>query len=171
MRPPRAAFILACLLAAAPARAQDVSIATLTCAEGAALPGAILPATLAGAVALRTGRHEVNLAHGPAIGDALRQACRDPAQAQARLIDLAAAVPLPQDGATIDFATLTCATLAPRWRQEARAIVPAIVAFLAGAEGRIDRAAFDRVGEGLPRACRDASNLDRRVLDVAAALP
>ncbi|BDG71571.1 hypothetical protein Rmf_15000 [Roseomonas fluvialis] len=171
----RAALLVAGMLAAAPARAQDAAIATLTCSEamadGAALPGAILPATLAGLVALRAGRTEVNLALGPAIRDALREGCRDPANAQARLADLAAAVPVPQDGPTIDLATLTCATLAPRWRQEARAIVPAVVAFMAGAEGRVGRAAFDRVGEGLPRQCRDPANLDRRVLEVAASLP
>ncbi len=80
-------------------------------------------------------------------------------------------MPAPEGGASIDFASLTCATLAPRWRQEARAIVPAIVVFLAGPDGRIGRAAFDRVGEGLPRHCRDPANADRRVLDVAAGLP
>ncbi|CAH0179570.1 hypothetical protein [Roseomonas sp. CECT 9278] len=172
---PRTAFLLAALAAAAPALAQEANIATLTCAEamaeGAALPGMHLPAALAGAIALRAGRTEVNLGLGPALREPLREACPQPANAQRTLIDLAAAVPAPADGPTIDLATLTCAALAPRWRQEARAIVPAIVVFLAGPGGRISRAAFDRVGEGLPRQCRDPANADRRVLELAAALP
>jgi hypothetical protein len=171
----RCAVLLTGLLCATPALAQEANIMTLTCAEamaeGAALPGMHLGAALAGAVALRAGRTEVNLALGPALREPLRDACPQPANAGARLVDLAAAVPAPEGGATIDLATLTCAALAPRWRQEARAIVPAIVVFLAGPQGRIGRAAFDRVGEGLPRQCRDPANADRRVIEVAAALP
>jgi hypothetical protein len=170
----RAALVLAAFCAALPAAAQEATIGTLTCAEAmapdAALPARHLPATLAGAIALGAGRTEVDLDLGPAIRDALREACPQPANAGRRLVDIAAAVPAT-GGATVDLATLTCATLAPRWRREAPALVPAIVAILAGGEGRIHRAAYDRIGEGLPRQCRDPANLDRRVLEVAAALP
>lgn len=169
------ALIVSGCLAAGPALAQEANIMTLTCAEamaeGAAVPGAHLGAALAGAVALRAGRPEVNLALGLALRDPLRDACLQHVNATARLVDLAAAVPTPEGGPSVDLAGLTCSALAPRWRQEARAIVPAIVVFLAGPDGRIGRAAFDRVGEGLPRQCRDPANADRRVLEVAAALP
>lgn len=53
-------------------------------AEGAALAGMHLPAALAGALALRAGRTEAR--------DPLREACPQPAHADRRVLEVAAAL-------------------------------------------------------------------------------
>lgn len=170
--------IVALLLLGLPATAaaQEIALATATCAdvmaEGAPLTARYLPAALIGHLAARAGSSQVRLDLATPIRAALRAACEAPDGATRRLADIAAAV-TPQEGepVIVDFATLTCADLAPRWRREAQVIVPALVALASGPEGRIARGAFDRVGEGLPRICRDPAEAGRRVTEAAAAIP
>jgi hypothetical protein len=174
----RLAFLSLLALPALPAPvvAQDISLASVTCAEamaeGAPIPWRHLAAALVGHLAARAGASQVRIDVVPPIRTALRAACEAPDGAARRLVDIAAAVAPPEgEAAMIDFATLTCAELAPRWRRDAQVIVPALVALVAGPEGRIARTALDRVGEGLPRICRDPAEAGRRVTEAAAAIP
>lgn len=172
----RAPLLLLALVAPLPALAQEGALPTMTCAEAMAedapLPARHLPAALLGHLALRAGTGTIRLDLARPVGAALREACQASDGAGRRIVDIAAAVPPPEgEAVTIDLATLTCAELAPRWRREAQVIVPALVAQMAGPEGRIARPALDRVGEGLPRICRDAANAGRAVRDAAAAIP
>lgn len=164
-------WIMAMLLVTGAATAQTIDMRVASCAtarsEGAP-PVASLALVLAGRSAAANGPLRYAPAHVEAIGAAITTRCEDAAAAALRLADIAAAVPMPPPSdADRNIATMTCMGLGQIWRSEARRLVP----FLAGSRMDVlDRAAFDRIGEGLPRACRENGSGERPVLDVLGGL-
>jgi hypothetical protein len=85
-------------------------------------------------------------------------------QPNRRILDLVAPVTAP-DPAPLDFATLTCAQLAPLWRSKARLVVPFLAAYLAGDD--VTRREMDGVANRVQQGCRAEGNADRLVFDLA----
>ena len=164
-------WITAMLLVTAAATAQTLDMRVASCAnarsEGAP-PVASLALVLAGRTAAANGPLRYAPAHVEAITAALNARCDDAASAAQRLADIAAAVPMPPPSeGDRHIATMTCMGLGQIWRSEARRLVP----FLAGSHlDLVDRAAFDRIGEGLPRACRENGARERPVMEVLRGL-
>ncbi|MBR0653151.1 hypothetical protein GXW78_26075 [Roseomonas terrae] len=172
-----------CLLLATtmPVAAQDarptpdtpVTLGTVTCAQARAsrLTPRHLAAAELGAQAARAGRSRYSTAAVDAAEAALRRDCTGDAAAERRVTDIIRALPATAAAATdIDLATMTCQNLAPVWRDGARNLVPFMVGWRDGVAGTITRAALDKVGEGVPRLCRDQTNQDRRISEVLAEL-
>jgi hypothetical protein len=160
-----ALILLAGLPAAAAAQPSPSSIASVTCAaltaEGAANPASLL-AAMHGMVAARARKPILSEATLAAMRDAIPAGCAG--QPDRRIFDLVAPIAAP-DPAPLDFATLTCAQLAPLWRTRARAIVPFLAAYLEGDD--VSRREMDAVANRVQQACRDERNADGIVLDLA----
>lgn len=160
-----------------PASPDDAPLvlATATCAEAAAasrLSQRHLAAALLGARAARAGRSTFSVAAVDAAEQAIRSGCAMDGAGERRLIAIVASLPAaPAAEGDLDLATLTCLSLAPSWRQAARSLVPFMAGWRdAAADVPLTRAALDRVGEGLPRICRDEENKDRPIVEVLGDL-
>ena len=106
------------------------------------------------------------------ITETLRRGC-DGAEAKDRkLVDILAGVATPAPSDTDhDFATLTCLRLALVWKEQARVVVPFLVALRdAAANTPLTRPGLDKVGEGLPKTCRAAGNEEKLVTDLVKTL-
>lgn len=161
-----------------PAAAQEdvaLPLATVTCDQVAAsrrLSTRHLVAAELGARAARAGRARFSTAAVDAADEAVSSGCALGGAGTRRLAAIVATLPpVPEAAGDLDLATLTCLSLAPTWRQVARSLVPFMVGWRDAAEDIVlTRAALDRVGEGLPRICRDEANKDRRVADILGQL-
>lgn len=174
--------LLLALIAAAPAVAQPpppedtpLALATVTCEKVAAAPRLStrhLASAELGAVAARAGRSRFSIAAIDAADEAIRTGCAAEGAASRAISAIVAAVPpTPDAEQDLDLATLTCLGLAPTWRQVARNLVPFMVGWRdAASEAPLTRGALDKVGEGLPRICREEANQDRGVADVLTEL-
>jgi hypothetical protein len=107
-----------------------------------------------------------------AVGEALKRGCDGPDGAGRKLGDIAAGVAVPAKGdKDRDFAAMTCAQLGPVWKEEARQLVPFLVGMRdAPANAPLTKAALDKVGEGLPRLCKEAGNAGKLVTELVAGL-
>lgn len=177
---PGLGFFLVCGLAAAPARAADAAgldLTTATCAamqrEGAVLNPRNLAPAYAGRAAAKSGHARLSADLVKTIADTLRRGCEGAEAKDRKLVDLLAGVAFPAKSDTDhDFATLTCAQLAPLWKEQARVIVPFLVALRdAAANTPLARAGLDQVGENLPKTCRAAGNAAKLVTDLVKTLP
>jgi hypothetical protein len=161
----RLALILLAMPAAASAQPAPPGLGAVTCAaltaEGAPNPATLL-AAMHGLLAARAGTPVLSEATLAAMRDAIPAGCAG--QPDRRVLDVVAPV-AAADPAPLDFATLTCAQLAPLWRGKARAIVPFLAAWLGGEA--VGRREMDGLAERVQRGCRAEGNADRLVLDLA----
>ena len=156
---------------------DGVGLLSVTCADarkpGAAVTPHMITAALAGRFVVAAGHSRLSNDYVKAIGEALLRACpanEAPANEtkDRKLIDVAAGIAMPaKSDKDRDFATLTCTQLGPLWKEEARTIVPFLFALREGtATTPMTKPALDKIGAGLPKACREAANGQRRVVDV-----
>jgi len=173
-----AAFAAAFLLSAAPAFAADepVDLATVTCATARAEGGAVSPRLLSAAIAGRLTAQAKQTRFSPgyvtAVGEALKRGCEGADATGRKLADIASGVAMPATGdKDRDMATLTCAQLGPIWKDEARQIVPFLVALRdTGTDAKLTRAALDKLGNGLPKICKEAGNGGKLVMELVKGL-
>lgn len=168
----RGILAAALLLVVTDARAQsEWPIATGTCGGVAAAMGESVNWRMLGQLyaghAAGQGAWRFDAAHADVIGRHLHETCGAADAAARPLSAIAAERPLPY-GAGTDLAALTCAELALGWRQNARSWVP----FLTGAtETNLARRSMDRIGEGIPRICRQPGQEGKTLRAVLAELP
>lgn len=168
----------AALLGAMPAQAADepIDLATVTCAaarkEGEAVTPRMLTAAIAGRMAALGKRTVFSPDYEKAVGEALKRGCDGPDGAGRKLVDIGSGVAVPAKGdKDRDFATMTCAQLGPLWREEARQLVPFLVALRdTPTNAPLTKASLDKVGEGLPRLCKEAANSAKLVTELVAGL-
>ncbi len=155
---------------------ESVTLATSTCAaiqqEGKGPNPRMLAAAYAGRIAAKTKTAVLSPDLVQAITETWRRGCEGTDAAGRKLADVIAGIAIPpKTDKDRDFATLTCAQLAPIWREEARIIVPFLVALRdSAADAPITKASLDKVGEGLPKLCRDTNNAAKLVTEVAQDL-
>jgi len=172
------AVLVAALGAAPVARAADdgVNLSTVTCGEarkdGAAVGFRFLGAAYAGRLAAKAGHARFSPDLVKVLGDALRRACEGTDAADRKLADVVAGIAIPAKGdKDRDFATMTCAQLAPLWKEEARQMVPFLVALRDATDATpLTKVRLDKVGDGLPKTCREAGNEKKLVLDLVKGL-
>ena len=174
-------FALACLgltLATPTARAADegVNLATITCGamktDGPTSPR-LLAAAFAGRIAANTRHARLSPELVKSIVATLDRACDGTTDtADRKLADVVSGIAIPaKTDKDRDFATLTCAQLAPLWKEEARIIVPFLVALRdTAANTQITRPAMDKVGQGLPKTCREPGNEAKLVTELVKTL-
>jgi len=168
----------AALLGAMPAQAADdpIDLATVTCAtarkEGEAVTPRMLTSAVAGRLTALGKRTVYSPDYDKAVGEALKRGCDGSDGAGRKLVDIASGVAVPAKGAKDrDFATMTCAQLGPLWKEEARQLVPFLVALRDTATNApLTKAGLDKVGEGLPRLCKEAGNSGKLVTELVAGL-
>jgi len=173
-----AAFAAAFLLAAAPAFAADdpLDLATVTCAaaraEGAAVTPRLLSAAIAGRLTAQAKQTRFSADYVTAVGEALKRGCEGADAAGRKLADIASGVAMPAKGAKDhDLATLTCAQLEPIWKADPQKIVPFLVALRdTGTDAKLTKAALDKLGNGLPKACKEPGNAGKLVMELAKGL-
>lgn len=172
--PPLAALIVAVLIPFQQARAADdgVNLATATCGamktDGPTSPR-LLAAAYAGRIAATSKHARLSPELVKTIVETLDRACDGTTDtADRKLADVISGIAIPaKTDKDRDFATLTCAQLAPLWKEEARQIVPFLVGLRDGAANTpITRAGLDKVGQGLPKLCREPGNETRRVTEL-----
>ena len=176
-KPPAAPESAAAPTTAKPAATDDgVVLLSVTCADarkpGAAVTPHMITAALAGRFAVAAGHSRLSNDYVKAISEALLRACPANEANDRKLIDVAAGVAMPaKSDKDRDFATLTCTQLAPLWKDEARNMVPFLFALREGTATRpMTKSALDKIGAGLPKACREPANAQRRAIDVVKEL-
>lgn len=171
-----AATLSLATLQAARAADEGVNLVSATCtamkAEGAVVNPRNLAPAYAGRVAARAGNAVLSPELVKAIGETIRRGCEGPDTADRKLADIISGIAMPAKGdKDRDFAALTCAQLAPIWREEARQIVPFLVSLRdVGANAALTKAGLDKVGEGLPKLCREPGNEAKLVTEMAKTL-
>jgi len=166
------------LLGALPVQAADdpIDLATVTCAtarkEGEAVTPRMLTSAIVGRAAAQAKRTVYSPEFEKAVGEALKRGCDGPDGAGRKLGDIASGVAVPAKGPKDrDLATMTCAQLGPLWKEEARQLVPFLVALRdTPTNAPLTKAALDKVGEGLPKLCKEAGNSGKLVMELVAGL-
>lgn len=171
-----AATLLVATLGTARAADEDINLATVTCgatrADGTRINPSMIAAAYAGRAAAKAGHARLSTDFIKTIGDTITRGCEGPEGTDRKLADVIAGVAVPSStDKDRDFATLTCAQLAPLWKEEARQIVPFLVGLRDGAANTpITRAGLDKVGQGLPKLCREPGNETKLVTELAKDL-
>ncbi len=158
------------------AAGEGLDLATITCAtiqrEDREPNPRMLAAAYAGRIAAKAGNARFAPDLVGAITDALRLGCTGEGTAGRKLADIIAGIAIPAvSEKDRDFATMTCAQLGLIWKDEARLILPFLVALRdVAADTPFSKAAVNKVGEGLPKLCREPANASRRVTELAETL-
>lgn len=155
---------------------EGVNLATATCgalkSEGPTNPR-LLAAAYAGRIAATTKHARLSPDLVRTIVETMDRACDGTTDtADRKLADVISGIAIPaKSDKDRDFATLTCAQLAPLWKEEARIIVPFLVALRdTAANTQITRPAMDKIGQGLPKICREPGNEAKLVTDLVKTL-